>query len=447
MTSQANFVENVFFNNVRVMDPAAGIDGQFAVGIDQGKLSYFAEVTAANAAAILAANASAKKSQAKVCDAQGLWLCPAFTDLAFQLTEPGFRYKAPLSNELAAAASAGFSQVVGWPMTQPINDAPAVTALLLSLSAQIDRAQILPLGALTEQLAGERLTSLRALQQAGCIGVTQDQSPIANPVIVLNAYRYAKTFELMVFSCPEEAYFSRLGCVHEGVMAARLGLPAIPAVAETLAVARDIALVKATGVRLHFSRISCAQSLALIADAKAQQLPITCDVAITHLCYDETAIENFNSLFHLRPPLRSAVDRKALIAAVASGVIDAICTAHQPHEPAAKLAPFAETAAGMATLDTFIPQWLALQHQGISISRLVDAVANQPQQILRHPPHALRLSDPINLTLINPNCQWQYETATAQSAALNNPRVGEQLTGKVLATWREGKEIYRDQLL
>ena len=428
-------LSSIFLENVRLLDPLVGIDGEYHVGIHHGKLSYLAPVSAGQPSALPA--------DMPVRSAQGCWLCPAFTDLAFHLTEPGFRHKAPLARELTAAAAAGFTQVVGLPSTQPINDAPEVTGLLLAISAQVDRAKILPLGALTEQLLGERLSSLRSLQLAGCVGVSQDQSPIANPVILLNAYRYAKTFELTVFSCPEEAYFGRLGCVHEGVMAAQLGLPAIPAAAELLAVARDIALVKATGVRLHFSRISSAQSLPLIAAAKAEGLPITCDVAISHLSYDETAIAGFNTVFHLRPPLRSAVDRQALVAALASGVIDAICSAHHSHEPAAKLAPFAETEAGMATLDTFVPQWLALVAQGVSSQRLVECVASAPQQVLGQKPHQLIMGEPVNVTLIDPCYQWRYQADTCVSAAMNNPLLGQLLDGKVLATWRNGQQIYQ----
>lgn len=429
---------HIFLENVRLIDPTRGMDGAFNVVIDQGKLSFLAPVSAGRP------HASVIKPDMPIYPAQGLWLCPAFTDLAFHLTEPGFRHKAPLAGELLAAASAGFTQVVGLPATQPINDAPAVTGMLLSMSAQIDRAVILPLGALTEQLLGDRLSSLRALQSAGCVGVTQDQSPIANPVILLNAYRYAKTFDLTVFSCPEEAHFSRLGCVHEGVMAAQLGLPAIPAATETLAVARDIALVKATGVRLHFSRISSAESLVFIAAAKAQRLPITCDVALSHLSYDETAIAGFNALFHLRPPLRSAADRAALVKGLATGVVDVICSAHRPHEPAAKLAPFAETEPGMAMLDTFVPQWLALPAQGVSVGRLVASVASAPQQVLGQKEHQLVIGEAVNLTLLNPTCRWRYDADSAISAAINNPLMGEVLQGKVLATWRKGQEIYRD---
>lgn len=432
----ANALTSIFLENVRVIDPLGGIDGNYHVVLDQGRLSYFAPTSAGRPRALPA--------DMPVCQAERYWLCPAFTDLAFHLTEPGLRHKAPLARELTAAASAGFTQVVGLPSTQPINDGPAVTGLILALSAQIARAKVLPLGALTEQLRGERLSSLRSLQLAGCVGVTQDQSPIANPVVLLNAYRYAKTFDLTVFSCPLDAYFNRVGCVHEGVMAVQLGLPAIPAAAELLAVARDIALVKATGVRLHFSGISSAQSLPLIAAAKAEGLPVTCDVAIAHLSYDETAIANFNSAFHLSPPLRTAADRAALVAALATGVVDAVSSAHHPHEPAAKLAPFAETEPGMATLDAFVPLWLALAAQGVSPQRLVQSVASAPQQVLGQKGHQLILGEQVNLTLIDPGCQWIYQADTSVSAAMNNPLLGQQLQGKVLATWCNGEEIYRN---
>lgn len=440
MTATGRPLAEVFFENVRVIDPLSGIDGQFKVYLQQGQLVYLGAVDQPIPAAHLM---QMQKSQTPTIAQSGLWLCPAFTDLAFQLTEPGLRYKAPLATELYAAAAAGFHQVVGLPTTLPINDSPAVTGLLRGFSEQIDRAVILPLGALTEQLQGERLSSLRALQLAGCVGVTQDLRAIASSVILLNAYRYAKTFDLTLFVCPQDAYLSALGCVHEGQVAARLGLPAIPVAAETVAVARDIALVKATGVRLHFSRISSADALQLIVQAKASGLPITCDVAITHLIYDEAAVGAFNAHFHLNPPLRSSRDREALLAGLAEGQVDAICTQHCPHEAAAKLAPFAETAAGMATLDTFIPDWLALLNAGVPLARLVQAISVVPQQIVRQAATQIAVNTQANLTLIDPQHVWTYNASTACSAALNSPAVGADLIGKVLATWRQGREIYR----
>lgn len=371
----------------------------------------------------------------------GCWLWPALTDLATRLREPGPREHGSIATETAAAAAAGYAQVVLPPDTQPVIDSAAVASLIRERSQRACGVRVFPLGALTHGLEGRTLANMAALKQAGCVAVSQVRRPLLNAETLLRCLQFAAGQGMTVFFSPEEPSLAT-GCVHDGFMASRLGLPGIPSSAETAAMAMQLLLVEQTGVRAHFGQLSTAGSVQLVRWAKAQGLPVSADVAMHQLHLSDTAIDGFNAGAHVRPPLRSAADRQALLAGVAEGVIDAICSDHQPLHASAKQAPFAATLPGMSTLETVLPLGLRLVEQGdLSLARLIDALALAPRRILGMESGGLRAGAVADLVAIDAQQSWVVDEPHWRSAGRNTLYWGQTLRGRVRQLWVAGRAL------
>jgi dihydroorotase len=315
-----------------------------------------------------------------------LWLVPALVDLYARLREPGATHKASIASEAHAASAAGVSIVASAPDTEPCADSTAVIELIRDRARsafEAGGARIVPLGAISKGLLGESLSEYASLTAAGCVGFSSANSPISNSNFLRRAMQYAKSFDVTLHLHPIDKHLSEDGVAHDGRVAARLGLPGIPSSAETLALARDLMLIEETGVRAHISRISCARSVELVAEAKKRGARVSCDVALTHLFLCENDLLGYRAAMHLQPPLRSANDRDALREGLRNGVIDAICSDHAPHDRDAKLAPFPMTEAGASTIEALLPLSLKLIDEGIlTPSRWVQVVSTNPARIL-----------------------------------------------------------------
>ncbi|MEC9078782.1 MAG: dihydroorotase, partial [Pseudomonadota bacterium] len=287
-------------------------------------------------------------------DATGCVVCPGLVDLQTRLREPGEEHKATMQSELSAAVAGGITSVCVPPDTNPVIDTPAMVHMVRQRGRRIQKARVYPLGALTVGLAGEQLTDMSALRDAGCPAVSNANQIIDNTLVMRRAMQYASTFDLTVFLTPLDHWLRGNGCVHEGEVSTRLGLPAVPEAAEIVALARDLALIETTGVRAHICQVSCARSVEKIREAKARGLRVTAAVSAHHLHLSEQDIGEFDTRYHVMPPLRSIADRDALRQGVISGVIDVICSDHQPHEVDVKLAPFSESAPGVSGLETLL---------------------------------------------------------------------------------------------
>ena len=298
-------------------------------------------------------------------DATGLIISPGLVDICARLREPGFEFKADINSESIAAASAGITTLCCPPDTDPVIDEPAVVELIHRKAATADHANVVTLGALTNGLDGQLLSEMAALHAAGCVGVSNCRRPVANTLILRRAYSYAANIGMTVFIEPDEHWLSMGGCAHDGPVATRLGLQGIPVSAETVAISRALELVLETGVKAHFGRLSSAHGVELIRRAKERGMDITADVSAHQLFLNEMDINSFNSMCHVMPPLRSQRDMEALRHALRDGVIDAICSDHQPHEPDAKQAPFASTQPGISALETLLPLTLRLVHEQV----------------------------------------------------------------------------------
>ncbi len=379
-----------------------------------------------------------------VIDAENAIVCPGLVDLNAHLREPGQEHKANIASETEAAACGGITTLCCAPDTDPVIDTPAVLELIRRRAKQSGKAKILPIGALTQELGGDIISEMAALQEAGCIALSNGLAPLKNTLVERRALEYAATYGLLIFLRPEDHHLKDSGCVHEGPMATRLGLPGIPAAAEAVAVARDIALAEHTGTRIHFRGISTATAARMIQRAQHDGLPISADVAAHQLHLTEQDIDGFDSQCHVSPPLRSLADREALRQAVAEGVIGAICSDHQPHEDDAKLAPFPSTQPGISALETLLPLTLKLVEDGLldlmtAISRLTYGPAN----ILGTSAGRLSIGDSADLCIINPNIQWVFDAEQMVSAGHNTPFHGWPFQGRVSHTLLDGHLIYQ----
>jgi dihydroorotase len=414
----------------RVIDPFNGIDGVRDLYIDDGIIQGLGREPDGFEADL-------------TIDARDQIVCPGLIDLSARLREPGQEHKATLQSETQAAAWGGITTLCCPPDTSPVIDTPAMASLLRRRAQRIGTTRILPVGALTQGLQGEQLSEMDSLHQAGCAVFSNAEQPLANTLVERRALEYAATFGITVMLRPEDRHLRDRGCAHEGPVASRLGLPGIPEAAETVAVARDLALAEQTGCRIHFRGLSSATSVRMLDQAQRNRLPVSADVTAHHLHLTELDLDGFDSNCHVNPPLRSLSDRNALRDGVARGVISAICSDHQPHEADAKQAPFPSTAAGISGLETLLPLTLRLVDEGVlSLSEAIARITIGPAEILGLPLGRLSEGDSADICIFDPSHNWQLLAATMVSAGHNSPFIGWELTGRVTHTLLQGRIVF-----
>ncbi len=376
-------------------------------------------------------------------DASGKVVCPGLVDLRARLREPGEKHKGTIRSETRAAAAGGVTTLAVPPDTMPPIDSSAVVELIRHKAEVAGHAEVLPIGALTKALEGEQLSNMGSLKRSGCSVVSNAQQPISNSLVMRRAMEYAATHDLTLFLHPEDPWLRNNGCAHEGSISTRLGLPGIPDAAECAGVARDLVLIRQTGVRAHFCGLSSRSALKMVDHAREDGLNITADVAAHHLYLTEMDIGNFNSLCHVHPPLRSERDRDGLISGVHNGAIQAICSDHQPHDEDAKAAPFEETAPGISSIETLLPLTLRLAQTGnLSLSDALALVTHRPAEILRVDAGTLSVGTLANITLFDPEAWWTVTPTTLQSNGKNSPFLNWEMQGRVTHTLFNGQITY-----
>lgn len=422
--------QRILIKGGRVIDPASGFDAVAPLCVADGVIVS------------LGAIPDGFEAECTV-DAAGQIVSPGFIDLCARMREPGQTHKASIASETAAAAKGGVTTLCCPPDTSPIIDTPAVATLIQEKAEQAGKARLLPIGALTRQLNGKELSAMAALKQAGCVAVGNAQAPLANPLILRRALEYAATHDLLVVLRPEDPWLRDVGCAHEGAVATRLGLPGIPDAAETLALAQALTLIEASGARIHFGQISSARAVIMLGDAQRRGLYVSADVAAHHLQLTEEALEDFDARCHVRPPLRSAADRDALRAGVASGVLGAVCSDHQPHEPDAKLDAFPSTEPGMATLETLLPL-LAIEVRSKRLDWLsaLARLTSGPADILGLPLGRLTEGSPADLCVFHPDANWRVDANHWLSRGHNTPYWEQTLQARVTLTLLGGLVTY-----
>ena len=411
--------------NGRVIDPATGKDGSGDIFISDGKIS--SEIGKAD----------------KVIDAKGLVVAPGLIDLSARLREPGYEYKATLESEMDAAVAGGITSLACPPDTDPPLDEPGLVDMLRRRAKALSRARVYPIGALTVKLAGEALTEMGQLTDAGCVAFSQANAGLADTQILWRALQYAATFGYPVWLRAEDAYLAKGGVSHDGEVATRLGLPGIPAFAETIALSTILELVRATGARVHICRLSSAGAVEMMRRAKEEKLPVSCDVGIHHVHLCDMDLGYFDSHCRLEPPLRSQRDRDALSRGLADGVVDCVVSDHTPVDEDGKHRPFAQAEPGATGLELLLPLTLKWgQARGLSLAATLARITCEPARILGVASGRLAAGAPGDLVLFDPAATQRVKAEALKSQGKNTPFLGYELAGKVRYTIVAGNVVY-----
>jgi dihydroorotase len=426
----------LLIKNGRLVDPATGLDKPGDVAIAAGRVVSIGAV-------------SKDFHPNRSIDAAGLVVAPGLVDLAVRLREPGHEHEGMLESEMAAAVAGGVTSVVCPPDTDPPLDEPGLVEMLKFRARNLNQSHLYPLGALTRGLAGDVLTEMAELTEAGCVGFSQAEVALGDTLVMQRALQYASTFGYTVWLRPQDAYLGK-GVAASGALATRLGLTGVPVIAETIALHTIFELMRATGARVHLCRLSSAAGIELVRRAKAEGLPVTCDVSVNQLHLTDMDIGYFNAAMRLTPPLRQQRDRDAIRAALADGTVDALVSDHTPVAEDAKNLPFAEAEPGATGLELLLS--LALkwgEEQNLSLAKALATVTCEPVRVLGDTLGSLASSagrlvegGMADLCLFDPQARWTVRPAAFKSQGKHSPFAGLELPGRVRQTLVAGHVAY-----
>lgn len=429
----------ILIKNGRIIDPASKLDVTGDIAIAGGRIVSLKE-------------APADFSPNKVIDASGCIVMPGLIDLSARLREPGHEHEGMLESELAAAVAGGVTSLVCPPDTDPVLDEPGLVEMLKFRAEKLHQSRVFPLGALTRELKGETLTEMIELTEAGCVGFSQAEIPLGNTQVLMRALQYASSFGYTVWLRPQEIHLGK-GVAASGPLATRLGLSGVPVAAETIALHTIIELVRSTGARVHLCRISSAAGLALVAAAKAQGLPVTCDVSINSLHLTDVDIGYFDSRARLDPPLRQQRDRDALRQGLADGTVDALVSDHTPVDEDAKTLPFAEAEPGATGLELLLSlacKWAGDSGGRDGLMRALAVLTSEPARVLGASLGLLQASagrlvegGVADVCVFDPAAMWTVEPGNLRSQGKHTPFSGYQLPGRVRYTVVGGHLAYQ----
>ena len=416
--------------NGRLIDPANKLDGQHDVFIAAGKI-----VGVGSAPDGFHAN--------RVIDAKNRIVCPGFIDLAARLREPGFEYKATLESEMAAAVAGGVTSLCCPPDTDPPLDEPGLVEMLKHRAKGLNQSRVYPIGALTMGLVGKKLTEMAELTDAGCVAFSHADKPLIDTQVLSRALAYASTFGFSVWLRPQDAFLAKGGVAHDGEVATRMGLPAIPASAEVIAISTILHLVRVHGARVHFCRLSTAAGVQMIRTAKKEGLPVSCDVGVHHLHLCDRDLGYFDANCNLMPPLRGLRDRDALRDGLKDGTVDALCSDHTPVDDDAKQVPFGEAEPGATGLELLLPltlKWAA--EMKLALPQALTTITSRPAKALGIDTGHLAVGQAADVAIFDPERVWTVERGALRSQGKNTPFIGLEMIGRVTHTLVEGHAVY-----
>jgi dihydroorotase len=420
------------FRNVRLLDPASGLDARGDLLVEEGRIAALGKLGPTGAA--------------ETIDCAGACLAPGLVDMRVELREPGAEHQESMPTGGLAAVAGGVTTMVALPNTDPVIDDVALVEFVARRSRDVGLARIRTYAAATKGMKGRELTEMGLLAAAGALAFTDAGKAIADAQVMRRALSYARTFDLLVMQHPEEPSLASGGAMSEGEVATRLGLPAIPPVAELIMVERDLRLAEITGGRLHIAHVSTEAAIAAIRAAKARRLPVTCDTAPHYFALNETAVGDYRSFAKVSPPLRSEWDRRAVIAGLKDGTIDAIASDHAPHDQESKRLPFASAASGIIGLETLLPLTLELYHNGhLGLSEALAALTYRPADILRLPAGRLAVGAAADLVIFDLERPWRIDVDALRSKSKNSPYDVRPVQGRVLRTIVAGRSVFIQQ--
>ncbi|MCC6861315.1 MAG: dihydroorotase [Bryobacterales bacterium] len=421
----------LLIKNGRVVDPASNYDRNADVLVENGRIAAIGPHLSSMAADIL--------------DATGLIVAPGFLDLHVHLREPGQEHAETIETGSRAAAAGGFTSICAMPNTSPVNDSATVTSYIVDRARKFGVANVFPIGAITKGSQGVELAAIGSMKNAGAVAISDDGAPVMSARVMRRAMEFARSFDLPVIDHCEDLTLSAGGDMHEGLHSTRLGLRGIPSASEDVMVARDIMLAQTTGARFHVAHLSTRGALRMVADAKKQGLPVTCEVTPHHLSLCDSELAGYDSNFKMKPPLRSKRDVAALIEGVASGIVDAIATDHAPHPGSEKMQEFEKCPFGIIGLETALGVVLEkLYHPGkIGLMRLVELFTAGPARVLHLDRGRLAVGSPADLTLFDLETEWTYDVNRSYSKSKNSPFHGKTFRGGPVATVVSGQVVWR----
>ena len=419
--------ENWLLKNGRIIDPVNSVDQQKDLLIIGGRL---------------AAAGTPVPENVQTVDASGCWIVPGLIDMHVHLREPGEEYKEDIVSGTMAAAAGGFTGVACMPNTWPVNDCHAVTSFILE-QAEKGFARVYPVGAISKSSKGESLAEFGEMKDAGVVAVSDDGRPVLNSQLMRRALEYASDYNLAVISHSEEISLAQNGVMNEGMVSTRLGLRGIPAVAESIMVYREIALSEYTGKPVHIAHVSTAMSADLIRSAKSRGVRVTAETTPHYFTLTEEAVEGYDTNAKMNPPLRSEIDRQAILSGLADGTFDAVATDHAPHSSLEKEVEFDLAANGIIGLETAVSLTLALVRDGIiSEQRFVELLSVNPARILGVPGGALSDGAAADVTVIHPEMEFEYTSESVVSKSKNSPFLGWKFRGRSVMTLVGGKVMF-----
>ncbi len=427
-------LQPIAFVNARLVDPESGYDGPGALVVSDGVISDVARRP----------TYEGLSSEVRVIDCAGAMLAPGLVDLRVKTGEPGAEPKETLKSASRAAAAGGVTSIVIQPDTDPAIDDPAMVDFVLRRARDIDLVHVLAAGAATKGCLGERIAELGLMREAGAVYFTDADHSIADSRVLRRVLSYATGFGVAVAHRPADPYLSHGACATEGEMAARLGLPSTPAVAERIMLERDLALAEITGARLIVDQITTADALDSLNRAMDRGVKVCATASINHLHFNEIDIGDYRTFARLDPPLRAESDRQALIEGLLSGLVEVVTSAHTPAPAEDKRLPFAEAAPGGIGLETLLPALLALHHdRGAALPILMRAVTLAPARLIGLDAGRIAPGAVADLVLCHISAPVHIDAEKLLSKSKNSPFDGRRLQGQVLLTMVSGRIVHR----
>jgi dihydroorotase len=423
----------ILITNARIVDPSRELDIDGDLLIADGVIRD----------ARRGIGAAGVPEGTEIIDCRGKVAAPGLIDMRAFVGEPGAEYRETFASASQAAAAGGVTTIVSQPDTSPAIDEPAMVDFVLRRARDTAIVHVHPMAALTKGIRGEEMTEIGLLKAAGAVAFTDGAKSVTNAQVMRRALVYARDFDALIVHHTEDPDLVGEGVMNEGEFAARLGLVGVPNTAETVMLERDVRLVALAQARYHAASVTCADSLDVLRRAKDAELPVTAATSINHLTLNEIDVGSYRTFCKVSPPLRREVDRKALVEALAAGVIDVVMSDHNPQDVEVKRLPFAEAAPGAIGIETMLAAGLRLVHGGdISLPALLKAMSTRPAELLGLAGGTLRPGSPADVVVFDPDAPWILDPAELKSKCKNTPFDEARLTGRVVRTIVAGRTVY-----